>query len=77
MKLIKHFKLLCRQMVVYSFFYEDSGDVTFYFDEMGILSVNLDNINIDNTFDEDDPDTIIFIRFFAWYCKFKNEALKK
>ena len=29
---------------------------------MSILSVNLNNINADNNFDEDDPDTIIFIR---------------
>ena len=44
---------------------------------MGILSVNLDNINIDNNFDEDDPDNIIFIRFFARHSKLKNAALKK
>ena len=29
---------------------------------MSILSVNLNNINVDNNFDEDDPDTIIPIR---------------
>ena len=29
---------------------------------MSILSVNLNNINVDNNFDEDDPDTIILIR---------------
>ena len=38
------------------FFDEDSGDVTFCCDEMGILIVNL---NLDNNFDEDDPIILI------------------
>ena len=41
------------------FFDEDSGDVTFCCNEMGILSVNL--INLDNNFDEDNPGTISLI----------------
>ena len=45
---------------------------------MGILSVNLNNINLDNNFDEDDPDTIILIKLLAWHIKFeKRKALKK
>ena len=48
------------------FFVEDSANVTFCCDEMGILSVNLNNINLDNTFGEDDLDTIIIIRLLAW-----------
>ena len=45
---------------------------------MGILSVILDNINFDNNFDEDDPDTIILIRFLILLSKFKNtKHLKK
>ena len=33
---------------------------------MGILSVNLNNINLDDTnYEEDDPDTIILIRLLA------------
>ena len=45
---------------------------------MGSLSVNLNNINLDNNFDEDDPDTIILIRLLAWHSKFKKrKALKK
>ena len=44
---------------------------------MGILSVNLNNIILDNNFDEDGPDTIILIRLFAWKSKFKkHNALK-
>ena len=60
------------------FFHGDSGDVTLCCNEMGILSVNVININLDNNFDEDDPDTIILIRLLAWHSKFKkHEALKK
>ena len=44
---------------------------------MGILSVNLNNVNLDNNFDEDDRDTIL-IRLLAWYSKFKKgKAFKK
>ena len=41
--------------------------------EMGILSINLNNINLDNTnYEEDDPDTIILIRLLAWHIKFEK-----
>ena len=53
----------------------NSGDVTFCCNEMGILSVNLNNINLDNNFDEDDFDTIILIKLLAWHSKFKNRAV--
>ena len=36
--------------------------VTFSCNEMGILRVNLNNINLNNNFDEDDPDTTVTIR---------------
>ena len=59
-------------------FDEDSGDVKFCCNEMVILSVNFNNINLDNNFDEDDPDTIILIRLLAWHSKFKKcKAFKK
>ena len=52
---------------------EDSGDVVFSCNEMGIL-----NIDLDNNFDEDDPDAIILIRILAWHIKFeKRKSLKK
>ena len=47
------------------YFNEDSADVTFCCDEMGILSVNLNNVNLDINFDEDDPGTIILIRLLV------------
>ena len=59
------------------FFDEDSGDATFDCNEMGILRVNLDNINLDNNFDEDDPDTIILIRLLAGHSKFKKRKARK
>ena len=45
---------------------------------MGILNIDLNNINLYNNFDEDDPDTIILIRLLAWHIKFeKRKELKK
>ena len=60
------------------FFDENSGDTTFCCDEMGILSVNLNDINFNNNFNEDDPDTVILFRRLALHSKFKKrKALKK
>ena len=43
-----------------------------------IINIKLNNINIDNNFDENDPDTIILIKLLAWHIKFeKHKALKK
>ena len=43
-----------------------------------IINIELNNINIDNNFDENDPDTIILIKLLAWHIKFeKHKALKK
>ena len=46
---------------------------------MVTLSVNLNNINLDDTnYEENDPDTIILIRLLAWHIKFeKCSELKK
>ena len=45
---------------------------------MGVLNIDLNNINLDSNFDEDDPDTIILIRLLAGYIKLeKRKALKK
>ena len=55
------------------FFHEDSGNVTFFCNEMGTLSVNLNNIDLDNNFDEDDRDTIILIRLLVWHSKYKKK----
>ena len=39
---------------------------------MGILNIDLNNINLDNNFDVDDPDTIILIRVLSWHIKFEE-----
>ena len=40
---------------------------------MGILSVDLNNINLDDgNFDEDDSETITHVRFMAWCNRFKQ-----
>ena len=39
---------------------------------MGILSIILNNIDLDNHCDEDDLDTVIVIRLLAWHSKFKK-----
>ena len=54
----------------------------FFCNEMGILNIdinNSNNINLDNNFDEDDPDTVILIiRLLVWHIKFeKRNELKK
>ena len=45
------------------FFYEDSGGVTFSCNEMGTLSVNLNNINFYNNFDKDDLILLLYQTF--------------
>ena len=57
---------------------EDSGNVVFSCNEMGILNIDIYNINLDNNSDEDDPDTITLIRLLAGHINFeKHKALKK
>ena len=63
---------------VYSFD-GDSGNVKFLTEEVGILSVNLHNISLDDAnLDEDDFETIIRVRLLAWHKKLKQlKTLKK
>ena len=51
------------QMKIYS--HEDSGDAVFSCNEMGTINIDLNNINLDNNSDEDNPDTTILIRLLA------------
>ena len=46
---------------------------------MGILSIDLNNINLDDAnYSEDDPENIIHVRLLAWHSKFeKRKALEK
>ena len=58
---------------------EDFGNVTIYSDEMGVLSVDFNNISLDDVnFDEGDPETIKYAILMAWCNRFKqSKALKK
>ena len=55
----------------------DSGDVVFNCSEMVILNIDLNNINLDNDFDEENPDTIIYVRLLAWHFRFKKRKTFK
>ena len=60
------------------YFNEASRDAVFSYSEMGIVDIDLNNINLDDNFDEEDPNTIILIRILAWHTKFeKRKELKK
>ena len=56
-KWLKSLIILYSSVVIY-FFNENSGNVIFSSDEIGILIVDLNNINFDDyNFDEDDRET--------------------
>ena len=68
--------LFCNDDII--FVNEDSNFVTYFSDEMGIRSVDLNNINLDNAnFDEDDLETIIHVRLMAWHNRFKQHKVFK
>ena len=78
-KIIKKlFTALCTDENIL-YFNKDSRNVVFICNEMGILNIDINNVNLDDTnFDEDDPDTIILIRLWTWHIKFeKLKELKK
>ena len=54
------------------YFNEDSGSIIFPCNEIGILNIDLNNINLNNNFDEDDPDTNIVARLLDWQIKFEK-----
>ena len=36
------------------------------------MGIDLNNINLDDNFDEEDPNIIIHIRLLAWHIKFEK-----
>ena len=46
-------------------FNEDSGDAVFSYNQMVIFCIDLDNINLGNNFNEDDPDASILAQLLA------------
>ena len=71
--------MLCSLRMISSF-HEDFNKVTSVANQMDILAVDLDKINLeeDNNFDDDDPDTITHNGLLTLHSKFeKSKALKK
>ena len=58
-------------------FNENSGNLIFSCNDMGVLNIDLNNINLDNKCQEDDSDTIIHIRLLAWLIKSKKRKANK
>ena len=60
------------------YFNEDFVNVVFFCNEMGILNTDLNDINLDDNFDENELDNIILIRLLDWHITFeKCKALEK
>ena len=58
--------------------FDKDSAVVFIYSEMGILDIDLNNINLGNDFDEDNPGSIVYVRLLAWHIKFdKRKGLKK
>ena len=58
------------QMKIYCILMKILVNAIFSCDEIGILNIDLNNINLDHAnYDEDDLETIIHIRFFVWHSK--------
>ena len=58
------------------YFNKDFGDATFNYNKMGIVNINLNNINLDDDFDKD-ISIIILFKVFAWHRKFEKRKLLK
>ena len=52
------------------YFNQDSGNLVFSCNEMHVFNIDLNNINLDNNFDKDDPDTIVLIKLLVSHIKF-------
>ena len=52
------------------YFNEDSDDAVFNYNEMGNANIDLNNINLVDNFEEEDPNAIILFRILARHTKF-------
>ena len=61
------------------FYNKDFDKVTFIANQRHIFAVDLHEIDLDNdnNFDEDDPDTIIHVRLVAWHSECENRKVFK
>ena len=63
------FVALCAEENI-PYFNEDFDNAIFNCNGMGILNMDLNNINLDDTnYEENDPDIIILIRLLAWHIE--------
>ena len=55
----------------YQFFHDlDSNFSTIFSSDMGFSTTDLNNINLDDNFDKDDPETINHVRCMTWHNTF-------
>ena len=55
-----------------------SDSVTFFSDNMGLATINLNNTNLDNdNFDDDDLETIAHVKLIAWCNTYKQHSASK
>ena len=52
------------------YFNEDSDDAVFNYNEIGNANIDLNNINLVDNFEEEDPNAIILFRILARHTKF-------
>ena len=71
----KHFSVLHAKKNILCFD-EDSRKFVFVCNEMGILNIALNNINLVNNFNDDDPESITPIWLLAWHIKNAKTHLK-
>ena len=56
---------------------EDFANAVFNWNRMGILNIDINDINHDDNFHEVDLDTIILIRLLAWHINFEKHKVLK
>ena len=54
------------------YFNEDSVNFVFSCNEMDILNIDLNNINLDNIYDEDDPELLLLSDFWLDILNLEN-----
>ena len=77
-KMIKilHTALYADDSILY--FNKDSGNAIFSFNVIGIVSTDLNNINLhDTNYDADQPENIVHIRLLAWHIEFEKQRVLK
>ena len=56
----------------------DSDNVTIFSDDMGLVNVYLNNVSLEDVnFDNDDPETIIHVKFMVWCNRYKQHKTCK